>query len=361
MSNTCLVTATITDPSQSPLLGNAYVKFRLRNFTGFVPTVSGGEVICEDSIDAYPNPAGVISQVLVCNTAISPVNTFYAVEFWNQGRPVSSANYFFNQNTDLSSAQEINPPPPPPYYAAPAVVTLYPPILPATLYWDQGAGAFGFTGANTNALNKVGSLTNIWPTTIDNGAVYLYSAASASLNTVIGIDQGTGGSYGSYGFQSFSQWVYRCAVTQTTSARYYMGLACWNNGGTGTDGTAILSTTRYATNTPNCTTLGFRYSAGTDTTWKAVAITSASVTATASVVDTGVPIDRLIHTFGMQTTGTTVSYFIDGLLTATITGGGVPPTSLTSNGLAAQFCTGDNQDTNTAVGYDFYYMQTTLK
>ena len=361
MSNTCVVTATITDPSQTGLLGNAFLRFRLRNFVGFVPTVPGGEVICEDSIDAYPNPAGVVSQVLICNTAISPVNTFYTVELSNKGRIVSSANYLFTQNTDLSSAQEINPPPPPPYYAAPAVVTLYPPVLPVTVFWDQGAGTFGSYGVNTNSYTAYGSKTNIWPTVIDNGAVYHYSAASASVNTLVGVDQGTGASYGSYGFQSFSQWLLRCAVTQTNNARYYMGLACWNNGGTGTDGTSILNSTRYATDTPNCTTLGFRYSAGTDTTWKAIALTSASVTATASVVDTGVPIDQLIHNFSMQTTGTTVSYFIDGNPVATITGGGVPPTSLTSNGLAAQFCTGDNKDTNTAVGYDFYYMSTALK
>src|SRR5271166_536003 len=116
MSTTCTVTAMITDPSQTNLLGNAYVKFRLRNFLGFVPQVSGTSVMCEDTIVAYPNPAGVISQVITCNTAISPVNTFYTVEFWNQGRLTSSANYFFNSSIDLSVAQEINPPPPPPYY-----------------------------------------------------------------------------------------------------------------------------------------------------------------------------------------------------------------------------------------------------
>lgn len=116
MATTCTVTAMITDPSQTNLLGNAYVKFRLRNFLGFVPQVSGTSVMCEDTIVAYPNPAGVISQVITCNTAISPVNTFYTVEFWNQGRLTSSANYFFNSSIDLSVAQEINPPPPPPYY-----------------------------------------------------------------------------------------------------------------------------------------------------------------------------------------------------------------------------------------------------
>lgn len=113
MATTCVVTATITDPSQTSLLGNAFVKFRLRNFLGFVPQVSGTNVVCEDTIVAYPSPAGFISQTLVCNTAISPVNTFYTAEFWNQGRIVSSANYYFNANTSLNTASNINPAPAP--------------------------------------------------------------------------------------------------------------------------------------------------------------------------------------------------------------------------------------------------------
>ena len=113
MANTCVVTATITDPSQTSLLGNAFVKFQLRNFTGFVPQVQGSNVVCEDTIVAYPNPAGSISQVLVCNTAISPENTFYTAEFWNQGRIVSSANYYFNANTSLNTVSNINPAPAP--------------------------------------------------------------------------------------------------------------------------------------------------------------------------------------------------------------------------------------------------------
>ena len=99
MSTTCTVTATICDPSQTNLLGSAFVRFRLRNFQGFVPTVQTSNVICETQIDAVPNPAGVISQVLTCNTAIYPANTWYTVEFWNQGRPTSSGNYIFNGNT----------------------------------------------------------------------------------------------------------------------------------------------------------------------------------------------------------------------------------------------------------------------
>jgi hypothetical protein len=113
MAATCTVTATITDPSGASLLGNALVRFRLRNYTGFVPVVSGTSVLCETQIDAYPNPAGAISQILTCNTAVSPPGTFYTCEFWNQGRPISSANYIFNSNTSLNTASNINPAPAP--------------------------------------------------------------------------------------------------------------------------------------------------------------------------------------------------------------------------------------------------------
>lgn len=113
MATTCLVTATITDPSQTSLLGNSFIRFRLRNFEGFIPIVTGANVVCESQIDAYPNPAGAISQTIICNTAISPINTFYTVEFWNQGRPVSSANYVFNANTSLNTASNLNPAPAP--------------------------------------------------------------------------------------------------------------------------------------------------------------------------------------------------------------------------------------------------------
>ena len=113
MATTCVITATIVDPSQTNLLGNAFIKFRLRNFTGFVPQVAGTSLIVEDTIAAYPSPAGVISQVLTCNTAISPPGTFYTSEMWNQGRIISSGNYIFNSNTSLNTASNINPAPAP--------------------------------------------------------------------------------------------------------------------------------------------------------------------------------------------------------------------------------------------------------
>ena len=154
MSTTCTVTATITDPSSTSLLGNAFVRFRLRNFTGFVPIVSGSNLICEDQIDAYPNPAGAISQVLTCNTAISPANTFYTCEFFNQGRIVSSANYYFNANTSLNTASNINP--------APA------PAGPSSIIFE-----------NNGVLNSSQTLLNITST---DGSIVITDEGSGTLN-----------------------------------------------------------------------------------------------------------------------------------------------------------------------------------
>ena len=162
MAATCTITATITDPSGASLLGNALVRFRLRNYTGFVPVVSGTSVLCETQIDAYPNPAGAISQILTCNTAISPINTFYTVEFWNQGRIVTSANYYFNANTSLNTASNINP--------APA------PAGPSSIIFE-----------NNGVLNSSQTLLNLTSTTVTiqdlgNGRIDL-EAPSGTLNS----------------------------------------------------------------------------------------------------------------------------------------------------------------------------------
>ena len=182
MSTTCTVTATITDPSSTSLLGNAFVRFRLRNFTGFVPIVSGSNLICEDQIDAYPNPAGAISQVLTCNTAISPANTFYTCEFFNQGRIVSSANYYFNANTSLNTASNINP--------APA------PAGPSSIIFE-----------NNGVLNSSQTLLNITST---DGSIVITDEGSGTLNlqaVTTGFSTTGYGGFWSAGFPMMSMYV----------------------------------------------------------------------------------------------------------------------------------------------------------
>jgi hypothetical protein len=185
MATTCIITATITDPSQTNLLGNAFIKFRLRNFTGFVPQVVGTSLIVEDTIDAYPNPAGVISQVLTCNTAISPVNTFYTCEMWNQGRIVSSANYIFNGNTSLNTAGNLNP--------APAPYAPY-----GILFENNGA-----PNSSQYVLNLESTDGTVAITDVGGGTLNLQNAGGPSF--------GTGGQGGFWG----PGWVVDDMVAQT--------------------------------------------------------------------------------------------------------------------------------------------------
>jgi hypothetical protein len=112
MPATITVTATVQDPSGTALAGNSFVRFRLRNFTGFVPQISGTSILPETQIDATPTN-GLISQALWPNNAITPSTTFYTVELWNQGRITSSGNYIFNTSTNLNSAVQVNAPPVP--------------------------------------------------------------------------------------------------------------------------------------------------------------------------------------------------------------------------------------------------------
>jgi hypothetical protein len=172
MATTCIVTATICDPSQTSLLGNALVRFRLRNFVGSIPIVSGTSVVCEDTIDSYPSPAGAIVQTITCNTAISPVNTFYTVEFWNQGRIISSGNYIFNANTSLNTVSNINPAPAP-------------------------AGPSAIIFENNGVLNSSQTLLNLEST---NGSVAITDQGGGNINlAATGASFSTSGSLGFWG------------------------------------------------------------------------------------------------------------------------------------------------------------------
>lgn len=113
MPSPITITATLNDPSGTGLQGSAFIRFRLRNFQGFVPRVAGTAICAETVIDAFPNGSGSVAQALWANSAITPSSTFYTVEFHNQGRITSSGNYIFNANTDLDSASQVNTPPVP--------------------------------------------------------------------------------------------------------------------------------------------------------------------------------------------------------------------------------------------------------
>lgn len=207
-----------------------------------------------------------------------------------------------------------------------------------------------------------GSQSTINATATLGAGDHVSAAASASTSTVIGTAYGSNGSVSLTGITAFYRWSCRFSLGSTVNARYWIGLACLNSGGTGNNGAAIVGTTAYAQDTPNKTTIGFRYSDGTDSTWQAVVISASSSAGLQTTVDTGVAPDTHIHLFEMATniTGTEILFLIDGVVVATISTN-IPNPSAGGNSLGSLFFTGDNKNTNTAISLVFYSMQMSLK
>jgi len=107
------VTATLFDPGNNDIVGNAFVRFRLRNYDGTVPTVQSAGLFIETQLDSFPATGGAISQTLWGNNVITPSGTYWTCEFWNNGRITSSGNYLIDGNTNLNTATPLNPSPAP--------------------------------------------------------------------------------------------------------------------------------------------------------------------------------------------------------------------------------------------------------
>lgn len=150
---TVTVTGTITDPSGTGLTSAAFVRFKLRNFDGFVPRVNGVALLDEIQVDAVPDGSGNISQALQPNNAISPATTFYTVELWSQGRVVSSGNYLINGAANLNTAAQLNTPAVPP--------------------------GFKLVLQNTGANNSSQSLLNLEST---DGSIVITDVGAGTLN-----------------------------------------------------------------------------------------------------------------------------------------------------------------------------------
>jgi hypothetical protein len=137
--------------------------------------------------------------------------------------------------------------------------------------------------------------------------------------------------------------------------RYWHGLTTWNSGGAGTNGAAILGTTKFATDTPNSNFIGWRYSVGVDTHWQAVTITAGG---SMTLVDTGVTPDANPHLFEItqNSGGTTLYFWIDRVLVATISTN--IPSATPGNagdGECSPFVSADNKNSGTtAIGTTTY-------
>jgi hypothetical protein len=209
-------------------------------------------------------------------------------------------------------------------------------------------------GFAQNLTTLANSVTRVYPTATDSGGVEQNSSSSASLDTVIGWEEGSGTTVGQYGFGSFYRWSLRFAADNTTNARYWFGLAVYNTGGSGGETAAVLNTTKFATNNPNVSMIGFRFSAGTDTTWQGV---TQATGGSQTFVSSSVAIDTNPHTFEFASNGTTVSFYIDHVLIGSSTTN-LPSTTTV---YAVQFLTGDNENTANAVSGTTYHALFSIK
>ena len=207
-----------------------------------------------------------------------------------------------------------------------------------------------------------GSQADLAPTATSQYGKVISASATASVNTVIGFHFGENGNTSLLGMLAFYRWSCKFAAGVTTNVRYWMGLGAVANSGPGNNPAAINGTTAYASDAPNKTTLGFRFSAGTDTHWQAVACLASGGGGTQTVVDTGVAPDTNPHIFGMTTNaaGTSVIFLIDGVVVATISTN-LPNPAVTNNSWGDLFFTGDNKNTNNAISATFYWQQISLK
>jgi hypothetical protein len=232
------------------------------------------------------------------------------------------------------------------------------------VYQTAQGGPAGFGSVCTGNIGfatGTGS-SQVFPTATRRAGITYFITPGASTSTVVGMDCGQNGSNSIFPILAWYRFSALFSISSITNTRYWIGLATWNSGSSlGTNSSNILNTAKFATDTPNSNTIAFRYSATTDTTYKAVSCVAAG---SCTVVDTAVTADTNPHLFEMtgNTTGTAICYFIDHLIvTSPCITTNIPPALASSDGLADIFWTGDNKNTVTTPSATFYMMQLSLK
>lgn len=211
-------------------------------------------------------------------------------------------------------------------------------------YRGDGITAFG------HGIACLGTQANFSPTATETSGRTITSAAGASTNTVLNCGS-AGGANPGQGFISIgttSRFSHRMITGVTSNFRYWIGVMDASGANYASGNSA------FASDAPNLQYCSFRFSSGTDTTWKASCATSS---AAQTIVDTGVAPSTTASfiweiTFTPLFAPTQANFFINGAPVATIS------TNLpaTSAGLSYGFMS-DNKNTATAGSVTGFWTQ----
>jgi len=383
MATPCVVTANFEDSTGAALQGNSFLRFRLRNFAGNVPLVTGTAIVVETQLDVFPNGSGLISTNLWGNDSISPTGTFWTCEFWNNGRITSQQNYLITgASFNLNSAPPINPPPAAsgpcgglPSGGLTGQVLTKNSNTSCDASWQAVSAPFGgprpslgnwhgitmsphttvITNNNaygTNPTTGGGTVTAIRPTATEPAYLIFPTAANvgggdiAYLQDNGGMNDGVNKGSITLGILAITE--YRVIVPILANARAYVGFGDQHNSENAMRTDSIGST-------GGLNFCGFRYSTSAgDTTWKCVTANAVSQT----IVDSGVTVSATVGAvLAIKFNGTNVLFFINGVQVASIATT-VPTTSTKMGNIC--FCDNINQANSIQIAVAYSYWCTTV-
>lgn len=251
--------------------GQTFVRFRLKNWSGNIPRVNGIGIMANIQVDALPDGTGHFSTPLYGNDSLTPANTLYEVQFWQNGRLVTAGLYNFTaancpSGCNLDTFAQLNPAPNPAISIAPFLGTNN--TFTGTNTFNgavQFNSTVGFTGAtafsqpifsspitiNTanqytwNFTNPAAARSISWPDPGGNDTVTFLNAAQALANKTLTSPTSTGTDAGTETLQN------KTLGSGTAPASPWPT----SQGGTGQNSTATFPTSGVVDTTTATTTL----------------------------------------------------------------------------------------------------------
>lgn len=172
-AQTVNLTGHLKSGNTSNVTTNAFLRFRLRNYSGNTPRVIGTGDVVQTQFDVKPDLTGTVTTTIYANDFISPVNTFWTVETWYNGVFQFSYNYGIcavtqvtycasaGANFNLDSASPISfPTPPAPYLPLPGPQGPAGPQGATGPQGPPGAGGSGPQLQTNNSSNSSQTLLN---------------------------------------------------------------------------------------------------------------------------------------------------------------------------------------------------------